>query len=745
MYEYKGKTLVIIGAGFLQVPAIEIAKNLGITTIVTDMDKDAPGMKIADYPIVMSTRDTEGTAEAMIEFNQTHHIDGVITVGTDMSMTVAAVSDALDLPGIRYEDAVAASNKLVMRKRLRMFDVPEPDFYACRTMEDLRNAADKLGYPFVLKPADNMGARGCMKVEDSSMLDYAFSNAKSGSINGELIAEEYMDGPELSIDALVYNGEVFITGIADRIIEREPYFIEMGHVLPSALPQSETDKGVNVFIRGIKALGITNGAAKGDINVTKNGGMVGEIAARLSGGFMSACTYPYATGVSSIANAIDIALGWPPHDLTPKTDYVSIEQAIVPEPGIVTEISGVEEALAIDGVKNIFLRVNVGDEVVVPHNNVQKAGNFIVCCPTREEAWETVRKVHNILKVTTKKKKLTWQQICENARPIYNGTCKVCPICDGRGCRGQVPGMGGIGNGDSFVRNVEALRNITINSSYIHNVREPDTSAELFGIKLSLPVVAAPIAGADINFGNKIAEIDYTTALTEGCRRHGSFAFLGDGAPIDLFLTATEAIRQNDGHGGLIIKPRCDTQQIRRRVDAAVSAGAPILGMDVDGCAILSMKLIGQPVEPKSRQQLKEIIGMSDKPFILKGIMTVADAVAAVEVGASGIIVGNHGGRVSQSHPASIANLAAIRDAVGDKVMIIYDGGVRTGEDVFKAIALGANLVMVGRPFVTAVLGGGADGVGVLIEQLRMQLARTMLIAGTNKISDITKECVSIE
>ena len=744
MYEYKGKILVIIGAGFLQVPAIEIAKNLGIVTVVTDMDKDAPGMKIADYPIVMSTRDAEGTAEAMIEFNRTHHIDGIITVGTDMSVTVAAVANALDLPGIRYEDAVAASNKLVMRKRLRMFDVPEPDFYACRTMDDLKNAADKLGYPFVLKPADNMGARGCMKVEDKTMLEYALANAQSGSINGELIAEGYMDGPELSIDALVYNGEVHITGIADRIIEREPYFVEMGHVLPSALPQSEIDKGLDVFIRGIKALGITNGAAKGDIKVTKNGGMVGEIAARLSGGFMSACTYPYSTGVSSIANAIDIALGWPPHDLTPKQDYVSIEQAIVPQPGIVTEISGVDEAYAIDGVKNIFLRVKVGDEVVVPHNNVQKAGNFIVCCPTREAAWETVKKVHNILKVTTKKKTLTWQQICDNARQIYNGTCKVCPICDGRGCRGQVPGMGGIGNGDSFVRNVEALRNITINSRYIHTVREPDTSAELFGIKLALPVVAAPIAGADINFGDRISEIDWTTALTAGCKQNGSFAFLGDGAPIDLFLTATEAIRQNDGHGSLIIKPRCDTEQIRRRVNAAVAAGAPILGMDIDGCAILSMKLIGQPVEPKSKEQLKEIIGMSDKPFILKGIMTVEDALLAAEVGASGIIVGNHGGRVSQSHPASIENLSAIVKAVGKKMKIIYDGGVRNGEDVFKALALGADLVMIGRLFVTAVLGGGADGVGVLINQLKMQLQRTMLIAGADRLSDIKSNMVNV-
>ncbi len=746
MYEYKGKTIVIIGAGLLQVPVINIAKELGMKTVVTDYNKAAPGMALADYPIVMSTRDIDGTMMAITEFAKTHKIDGVITVGTDASMTVAAVANALDLTGIKFEDAVAASNKVIMRQRFRDNHVEIPDFYKCYSMADLQNAADKLGYPFVLKPADNMGARGCMKVENPQSLEIAFNNAKGGSPSGELIAEQYMDGPELSIDALVYDDNIYITGIADRIIEREPYFIEMGHVLPSALPQDQIDAGVDVFIRGIKALGITRGAAKGDIKITSQGAKVGEIAARLSGGFMSAYTFPYATGVNVIHNAIDICLGWPPHDLTPTKNCVSIEQAIVPEPGIVTEIKGIEEALAIEGVKNIFLNVKVGDEVVMPKSNVQKAGNFIVVRENRQAAWQTVKLVHEIIQIKTQKKqpKLTWNEIQENAKIRYNGACKVCPICDGRACRGQVPGMGGIGNGDAFVRNIEDLRNITITTNVIHNVKSVDTGIDFLGEHLSLPVIAAPIAGADINLGNQITELEYNREITFGCKQSGTIALLGDGAPVKLYEMALQAIGECGGHGGLIIKPRSDYNQISARINAAHKVNAKLLGMDIDGLALPQMKTNNQAIEPKSLCQLSEIISAAKVPFIIKGIMSEQDAVNAIEAGAKAIVVSNHGGRIIASHPSAVSVLENIAKAVKGKAVIIYDGGIRSGDDIFKVIALGADLVMIGRPMATAVLGGGRDGVETYLGMLQSQLAKVMLLTGCKSVSDIRREMVNM-
>ena len=197
------KVIFIIGAGILQAPAIRTAKEMGLRTAVTDYNENAYGMKLADFPIVMSTRDVDGTVRVAKQFTRTRRIDGVITVGTDASLTVAAVQHALDLPGNRIDVAEATTNKIKMRRRLREHAVPEPEFYACWSYDDVMKAARELKYPFVIKPADNMGARGVMKVKGPEVVRFAYERAKSATPRGEIICESFMDGPELSIDALI--------------------------------------------------------------------------------------------------------------------------------------------------------------------------------------------------------------------------------------------------------------------------------------------------------------------------------------------------------------------------------------------------------------------------------------------------------------------------------------------------------------------------------------------------------------
>ncbi|OHD17253.1 MAG: hypothetical protein A2Y34_18460 [Spirochaetes bacterium GWC1_27_15] len=744
MYNYKEKNLMIIGAGLLQVPAIQIANELGLKTIVTDYNDNAPGMKIADFPIVMSTRDVDGTVRIAKEFNKKVKIDGVITVGTDASMTVAAVANALNLPGIEFKNAEAASNKVKMRERFADHNVPIPKFVKCWSFLDLQNAVKNLGLPLVIKPADNMGARGVMKIESEEVLEYAFTNAKTGSPSGELIVEEYMAGPELSIDALVYNNEIHITGVADRLIEREPYFIEIGHVMPSNLPEELLQDGIEVFKKGIRALGINIGAAKGDIKITKTGAKVGEIAARLSGGFMSAYTYPYSSGVNLIHNAIDIALGFPPHNLTPTRNWVSIEKAIIPQSGIVKEISGINETLAIPGVKNIFLHINEGDEIKEPTSNVEKAGNFIVLKETREEALEVIRKVEQTIKIITTKKNFTlnWNEIRHKAREKFNRTCFVCAVCNGIECRGKIPGVGGVGNGLSFIRNCKDMNKILIHTKTIHNVVDVDTSINFLGVNLSLPLIAAPVTGCDINLGGMISELEYDTELIAGCKEAGIIGFVGDGAQPTLYKTGLEAIKISGGFGGIIYKPRAKQEDIIERIKACEKIGLKFVGLDVDAAAFLTMEIMGQKVEPKSTEKLKKLVEETKIPFIIKGVMTVDDAKKAVDCGAAAIVISNHGGRVTENHPSSISVLKKITNALKKDIKIIFDGGVRSGEDIFKAIALGADCVMVGRPFSTAVLGGGKEGVKVLVSQYQKELLKIMLLTGCKDISSIKEDMI---
>src|SRR5271157_3691845 len=218
-----------------------------------------------------------------------------------------------------------------------------------------------------------MGARVVIRFDNPNQLPDAFKFSKNASTSGEIIMEEFMDGPELSIDAIIYKEEITITGVADRIIEYPPYFIETGHNMPSALAKETLDEACKIMKQGIKALGINIGAAKGDIKITKNGPMIGELAARLSGGFMSAYTYPYSTGVDLMKAVIEVALGQEPGNLEPVISMTAIERAIIPKLGIVKKIIGLEEALKVPGIKDIFINVKPGEKVIQPRSNVEKA------------------------------------------------------------------------------------------------------------------------------------------------------------------------------------------------------------------------------------------------------------------------------------------------------------------------------------------------------------------------------------
>ncbi|HPO51170.1 MAG TPA: alpha-hydroxy-acid oxidizing protein, partial [Spirochaetota bacterium] len=258
----------------------------------------------------------------------------------------------------------------------------------------------------------------------------------------------------------------------------------------------------------------------------------------------------------------------------------------------------------------------------------------------------------------------------------------------------------------------------------------------------SFPLAAAPITGCDINLGGLISELEYDTELLAGCRDSGIVGFVGDGAQPSLYKTGLEAIKINKGFGGIVYKPRAKDEDIFQRIFDAEQAGAKFIGLDIDAAAFLTMELMGQKVEPKSLDKLQKIVSKTKIPFIIKGVMTVYDAKKALDCGARAIVVSNHGGRISENHPSSISVLKKIVKEVKGKIKIIFDGGVRSGEDIFKAIAIGADLVMIGRPFSVAVVGGGKEGVKTLVENYKKELIKIMLLTGAKNISSINEDMV---
>ncbi|XDD55437.1 alpha-hydroxy-acid oxidizing protein [Leptospira sp. WS4.C2] len=741
MKSVEGKTILIIGGGLLQVPIIQTAKTMRLHTVVADMNPTSIGFQIADEAILMSTKDVEGMVRESKKFAQNSPIHGVITAGTDASMTVAAVASALQLPGIRFVDAEAASNKVKMRQRLKEFGMPIPRFAAVWSLQDAKDALDSLTFPLVMKPADNMGARGVIKVTNKDDLPTAFRHAKRFCPTGELILEEYMEGPELSVDALAFQGQIRMTGIADRIIEREPYFIEVGHNMPSAMSKEVLEEVERVMAGGMRALGIHLGAGKGDIKVTKDGVKIGEIAARLSGGFMSAFTYPLSTGVNLNRAALLISLGETPDNLDPVLSRVSIERSLLSKPGKLISIGGVEETKKIDGVSEVFIQSKPGDIIKEPTNNIDKSGHVIIVADNLKDAELVFEKVKDTIRFEVDEQfSITEKEINDQARIRFGkDICWVCKQCDGSNCASGIPGMGGVGRMETFQDNSEALSEYSILPGYIRDHVLPEIQTNFLGFDLKTPIMAAPMTGVGTNMNFVMTDADYANLVVRSFVQNGSLAWLGDGASPEKYKIMLEALKKSSGKGILICKPREDESMLVDRFSEAEADGVFALGMDIDA---VNFKTMVQKNLSSITRPLDRLVRLKEKtklPFILKGIMNPEDAKLAVEGGFSAIVVSNHGGRVLDGMPGTARVLPKIAEVVKGKIPILVDGGIRSGMDVFKMLALGADAVLLGRPVAISLVGGEDAGIRFLLQKYSEELKQSMSVTGAKTLVDIKR------
>ncbi|SFL84759.1 FMN-dependent dehydrogenase, includes L-lactate dehydrogenase and type II isopentenyl diphosphate isomerase [Pelosinus propionicus DSM 13327] len=331
------------------------------------------------------------------------------------------------------------------------------------------------------------------------------------------------------------------------------------------------------------------------------------------------------------------------------------------------------------------------------------------------------------------------RELRENARKQMVGKCRVCPVCNGRACAGEVPGMGGTGTGEAFTENVRALASLKLNLRVIHDSLQPDTTIEMFGQQLKTPIMGAPITGAVINAGEALTEFNMVSALVEGSHLAGSIGWIGDPANPSMYEDGLASIRKA-GQGIAIIKPRVSNKEIIELFKLAEKAGAIAVGTDLDGAGLITMALKGQPVGPKTTEQLIELIQSTALPFIIKGIMTVDEAVKCVEVGANAIVISNHGGRVLDHTPGVADVLTEISRAVKGKITILADGGVRSGADVLKLLALGADGVLVGRPLIMGAYGGNTEGVKMIIDKYTSELKAAMILTGCKSVKEIPPE-----
>ena len=371
------KKLMILGASILQLPAIEKAKEMGLDVVVVDMNPDAVGFKVPGIEKeIISTIDIQ----AVISAAKRHRIDGIMTLATDMPMrTVAAVAKEMNLIGIDEETALKATNKAEMRKALQVNNVPIPKFYVVSNKDEYKDVVKQFNVPFIVKPADSSGSRGIFEVKDihnEDLIVEAYEYCHPFSRVGDVVVEEYMEGPEVSVETLNVNGECHVIQITDKLTTGAPHYVEMGHSQPTMLSKEIAEQISKVAKAANKAIGIKNGPSHTEIIVTKQGPKIVELGARLGGDNITTHLVPLSTGVDMVESCIKIALGEIP-DIKKKWNKGSAIRYFEQHAGVIDSIEGVDKAEEIDGVQQISIVHGVGEEVAEINSSGERMG-FVI-------------------------------------------------------------------------------------------------------------------------------------------------------------------------------------------------------------------------------------------------------------------------------------------------------------------------------------------------------------------------------
>lgn len=387
---------MIVGASVLQLPAIKKAKEMGLEVAVVDYNPQAIGIAFADKYYNASTMDEDAVMKAAEDYRP----DGIMTLATDMPMRgVAKSSDRLGLHSIDYETAVKATDKYDMIKAFKEHDVPSPWYYLVSSFDELKTLEGKLEYPCIMKPTDNAGSHGVVKVESFEELVQSYEYSHQSSRHGNVIVEEYLDGPEVSVEVMVVDGKVNVLQITDKLTTGAPYFVELGHSQPSRLPDDVQEQIRDVATRACKAVGIKKGPAHVEMKITTKGGprMV-ELGARMGGDNITTSLVPLSTGIDMVKATILVALGEEP-DIEPKLHCGSAIRYLQPAFGRIKSITGVEEARALKSVRAITFTKEVGEESTPIHCSNDRVGSVIVQATSAEEAVKVCEEAIRLIKI----------------------------------------------------------------------------------------------------------------------------------------------------------------------------------------------------------------------------------------------------------------------------------------------------------------------------------------------------------
>lgn len=369
------KNLMVMGAAIEQVPGIKAGKEMGYNVAVIDYNPAAVGIPLADKYYNVSTIDPEGVYKAAADF----HADGFLTLATDLPMrAVSYACEKLGLPGVSQHTALLATDKGEMIKALKKAGVPSPWYFILNSEEELERISSQLSYPCILKPTDNAASRGVVVINNKSELKDAFSYSREESHSGQVILEEYMNGPEVSVEVLTYEGVPHVLQITDKITTGIPHFVEVGHNQPSQLSTEIKKQIEEVACAAVKALGIEIGPAHVEIKATETGPKIIELGARLGGDCITSHLVRLSTGIDMLKETIAVLCGGKPN-LEQKWDRgASIRFLTCDKLGILDHVEGEDIARKMEGVVEVSDIMKPGDTLESVRSSDDRVA-YVIC------------------------------------------------------------------------------------------------------------------------------------------------------------------------------------------------------------------------------------------------------------------------------------------------------------------------------------------------------------------------------
>jgi len=393
----KTKTILILSGGVEALEGIRVAHRMGLRVVVVDGNPEAPGRDLADDFILANIYNADDVLASVKKYTDNNVINGVITVAADNPMSVALTTEYLNLPGISKETAMIATDKLLMKEIFEKNNLPVPWYKSVETPDDVLDILYTRPGKYILKPVDSRGSRGVVRLSASSEIATAWNFSIKYSQSKKLILEEWMEGNQLSTESLVWKGNTYLCGVADRnynrLEELYPYVVEDGGETPSRYSPDVDSNLTELMTKAARCIGLENGSIKGDIVLTNKGPLIIEVAARLSGGYFATHTIPHVYGVNIIEQVIKIALGETPElpQLPLKSIAFQANRFLFLPEGRVKTINNIP---AKDPEIAVFkLYVKEGQEISSIKNHTQRGGTILCVSDTRKQAIMKCKKI----------------------------------------------------------------------------------------------------------------------------------------------------------------------------------------------------------------------------------------------------------------------------------------------------------------------------------------------------------------